>query len=82
MTYNGWTNYETWNANLHYEELLDSMANDGEEITAELIKDTVYEIEYDRVGHGGLASDALGAFLDEVNWDEIASHYQEEEEAA
>ena len=73
-TYNGWTNYATWRVNL---EIFDGDndrwshgSSDGMREFAELlIEESTDE---------GIGRDYAMAFLDEVNWQEIAEHYQEE----
>jgi hypothetical protein len=74
-TYNGWTNYATWRVNL---ELFDGSE---EAWTAESAKDFAEEIIYSTTSEG-VASDYALAFLSEVNWYEIAEHYNEEEAEA
>jgi len=73
-TYNGWTNYATWRINL---ELFDGSddswtADSAKEWVEEIIESTTTE---------GVARDYAMAFIDEVNWTEIASHYIAEEES-
>jgi len=72
-TYNGWTNYATWRVNL---EMFD-----GSECqwTAESARDFVEEIIIDTTDEG-VGRDYALAFLEDVNWQEIAEHYQDEEE--
>lgn len=73
-TYNGWTNYATWRINL---EIFDGMHFDHYPSDEEL-KDLAHEI----VGEGipdGLAWSYAQAFMDDVNWSEIASHCYYEE---
>jgi len=72
--YNGWTNYATWRVNL---EIFDGSEgpwdhHSAKEFAEEIICETSPE---------GLARDYALAFLSEVNWYEIASHYGEEEAA-
>jgi hypothetical protein len=72
-TYNGWTNYATWRVNL---EMFDGSeqywsADSAREFVEEIIIDSTEE---------GVARDYAMAFLSDVNWYEIAEHYQEEEE--
>jgi hypothetical protein len=71
-TYNGWTNYETWRINL---ELFDG-DNDRwshgspdalQEFAEELIEQSTDE---------GIGRDYALAFLQNVDWREIAEHYQ------
>ena len=72
--YNGWTNYATWRVNL---EIFD-----GFEGT--LSADTAREIaeEYiDGSSTEGFARDYARAFISDVNWHEIAGHYEAEPEA-
>jgi len=74
-TYNGWTNYATWRVNL---EMFD-----GSEFywSADGAKEFVEEIIYESTPEG-IARDYALAFISDVNWVEIAVHYQEEEEEA
>jgi hypothetical protein len=71
--YNGWTNYATWRVNLEmfdgYEGTLS--ADTAREIVEEYIEGSSVE---------GLARDYALAFISDVNWHEIAAHYQEEVE--
>jgi len=71
--YNGWTNYATWRVNLEmfdgYEGTLS--ADTAREIVEEHINETTKE---------SLARDYALAFISDVNWHEIAAHYQEEVE--
>ena len=68
--YNGWTNYATWRVNL---EMFDGMENDGME--ADDYKLMAIEfLEAD--GTSGLAFDYAMAFIDDVNWHEIAKHHK------
>jgi hypothetical protein len=71
-TYNGWTNYATWRVNL---EMFD-----GSEDTwsADSAREFVEEIIYSTTDEG-IARDYALAFIADVNWYEIAAHYQEEE---
>lgn len=79
-TYNGWTNYETWRVNL---EIFDGF--DLEEYFQLNIKECdlcaipdnlkEYAIEIlESEGTKGLTFDYAMAFLDAVNWFEIAKH--------
>jgi hypothetical protein len=73
-TYNGWTNYATWRVNL---ELFDGSE---EAWSADSAREYVEEIIIDSTPEG-IARDYALAFLSDVNWYEIAKHYQETEEA-
>jgi hypothetical protein len=80
-TYNGWTNYATWRVNLEifdgfdpFDHFSDNQA-DMEDNLAEYLKDYVETIIYESGGgDGNLAVDYALAFLQEVNWHEIAKH--------
>jgi len=70
--YNGWTNYATWRVNL---EMFDGS---GDVWTADSAKEWVQEV-IESTTTEGVARDYAMAFIDEVNWHEIAAHYQGEE---
>jgi len=71
--YNGWTNYATWRVNLElfdgYEGTLS--ADTAREIAEELIESSSTE---------GTARAYARAFIADVNWHEIAGHYEAEPE--
>jgi len=79
--YNGWTNYETWRVNLEifdgfdpYDNFSDDQDNMQDNL-AEYLKDYVETIIYESGGgDGNLAVDYALAFLQDVNWHEIAKH--------
>jgi hypothetical protein len=86
QTYNGWTNYATWRVNLEIVDGYDpsdlfenSRAESPAELTRELA-DCLEEMakEFVENSGGGVALDYAMAFLDGVNWDEIAEHYVED----
>jgi hypothetical protein len=70
--YNGWTNYATWRVNL---EIFDGSEDYW---TAESARELVEEIIYSSTPES-VARDYALAFLSDVNWHEIAEHYQDEE---
>lgn len=91
-TYNGWSNYETWNANLwidndwqlseqialHAADLFGSY-EDADRITsivADYIKDIFLESAPDVEG---FYSDIINSAIKTVNWHEIAKHYVDSE---
>lgn len=86
--YNGWANYATWRINLemveadgYYSVLEDwhptSTADDLKYDLAHVIKDNCTDTL--REEHGdGLTLDYALAFIDDVNWREIASHIVED----
>jgi len=73
-TYNGWTNYATWRINLEIFDGLDQVWDADE--ARQYVEDYINETS------SGLARDYALAFIADVNWHEIAAHYQEEEETA
>lgn len=81
-TYNGWSNYETWRIHL---EIFDGMSLDldgyfvdGEEPDAYVLKDELQQIVEDAVfegkGKSSLMEEYARAFLQDVNYYEIAEH--------
>ena len=77
---NGWTNYATWRVNLEmwdgYE--IEHGEFDDVDSLADYLKDASEEIINE--SSDGLANSYAMAFLNEVNWHEIASHKAEEYE--
>jgi len=69
-TYNGWTNYATWRVNL---EMFDGSEQYW---TPESAREFVEEIIIDSTPEG-VARDYALAFISDVNWYEIAQHYEE-----
>lgn len=80
-TYNGWTNKATWLVNTWIGDILYSMANDGETITADLIKALVMDIINDTSDSDGLACDLITHSLAEVNWKELELFHNDEKTA-
>lgn len=82
--YNGWTNYETWRVNL---EIFDGMT--ARKLTGSFaptiseLKDAAKEYAHQMIEDSspeGLARDYALAFLDAVEWWEIADHLAEDVE--
>jgi hypothetical protein len=73
QTYNGWTNYATWRVNL---EMFDGSEGTW---TADSARDFVEDIIFDSTPDG-IARDYALAFISDVNWHEIAAHYEAEQE--
>ena len=71
--YNGWTNYATWRINL---ELFDGSEQFW---SADSAREFVEEIIYESTPEG-VARDYALAFISDVNWYEIAEHYEENDE--
>lgn len=80
-TYNGWTNYETWRVNLElfdafdpFDYFPDNQASMGDWL-ADALKEHAEGLIYDAGGgNGNIAVDYALAFLQAVNWQEIAAH--------
>ena len=71
--YNGWTNYATWRVNL---EMFDGFEPEG---TMEADDYKFMAIEYlEADGTAGIAFDYAMAFIDNVNWHEIAEAHKVE----
>lgn len=74
--YNGWTNYATWRVNL---EMFDGMQSDDYEWMRHADSLKVYaEQTIEETSSEGLTRDYALAFLSDVNWYEIAQHYEVE----
>jgi hypothetical protein len=71
-TYKGWTNYATWRVNL---EIFDG--GNWDKYTADDLRQFV-EDHIESVSEG-LARDYAMAFLQDVNWEEIATHLVDED---
>ena len=88
MTYNGWTNYETWLTNIHFDDftpvfseltedgVFDDMTNDEiRTYVADYIEEYVNEYIDNNNSENSFIADIIGSFLSEVDWREIADHY-------
>jgi len=72
--YNGWTNYATWRINL---EIIEDIEFETQQ-TAEDIKELVESVVLDQLSKDvGLAYDYAEAFIDQVNFYEIAEFVNE-----
>jgi hypothetical protein len=74
-TYNGWTNYATWRVAL---EFFDGFDCDGFEYTAGALEDMVIETLESQAEPEGVTLSYAMAFINDVNWFEIAEHLKEE----
>lgn len=75
--YNGWTNKQTWNINLLFNGIFHDIAEgEVEDVNhlADAFESLVDEIEFEGLREGTLAHQAVGEYLDQVNWTEIAEH--------
>jgi len=77
--YNGWTNKQTWNINLTYGEIFANMCEeqtfDDVDHLADAFESIVNELEFEGLKSISLAHQAVGEYLDQVNWLEIAETY-------
>jgi len=73
--YNGWTNYATWRVNL---EIFDG--GNWDRYSAQDLKEFVQD--HLESTSSGLALDYALAFIDDVNWHEIAKSLRDDEEEA
>lgn len=75
---NGWTNRETWLVNLWFGDSFAVMQDDGEEITADYIRETVEQYIEENLGapRHGFIMDMMD--LGAIDYDELAAHYAPE----
>jgi len=77
-TYNGWTNYATWRVNLEMFDGIDLMDYGLEKLDAyelsQCLKDNARDI-IENTSTEGITRDYAMAFLEDVNWRELAEHY-------
>ena len=79
--FNGWTNKETWLVNLWFGDYFAELNDEGQIITEDFIRDTVdefCEMETKSV-EGRFLLDILNCALGEINYFELAQHYEPEE---
>ena len=75
-TYNGWSNRETWLANLWLDEMLINETTEGNEVTADLVETLIDEMISATDVDGGLTYDLLMTAVDRINYREIAEAYR------
>jgi len=77
--YNGWTNYVTWRVNLEMFDGNNPYFPHGRDWDGNIdaMKEFVV-LEIEESTSEGLGRDYALAFIEDVNWNEIAEHYQEE----
>jgi polyhydroxyalkanoate synthesis regulator phasin len=80
MSYNDWTNKETWLVRTWFDHIFDEMVESGETITPETIKTTVYDLIENGSNsiEDGFLRDLLHSALAEINWQELSDFYQED----
>ena len=82
--YNGWTNYATWRVNLEIFDGFDPSdyfsGFDPENVRAlaDGLSDYAEQVLFECATVEGLAADYARAFLQDVNWYEIAEHMLDE----
>ena len=86
MAYNGWKNKETWLVNLWLGDMLTMDRESGNEISADYIELLVEDMVDGALDRGarsfsGFVIDVLNCALDEIDYHELAAHYEEEENA-
>ena len=78
MRYNGWKNKETWLVNLWLRDSLQCDLEDGIEVTPCYIEELVEELARDFYESGnGFMVDLLNCAIGEIDFHEIAAHYEE-----
>jgi hypothetical protein len=77
MSYNGWTNKETWLVNLWLGDYFTGMQGQGDDITADVMREVVDEMASAALEEGanGFITDMLNCALGEINYEELAAHY-------
>jgi hypothetical protein len=78
--YNGWTNWETWLINLHYEELITAFVSETKGCSGSDLRDFVDELWEVPEGLDPCMKDVLNGCLSDVNWNELVNHYLPDEE--
>ena len=75
--YNGWTNKATWLVNLWMGDYFESCREDGMEIDADFIEASINDMLEDQMpDQSSLMADFINMAIAEVNWRELAAHYQ------
>jgi hypothetical protein len=74
---NGWKNRETWLVNLWFGDNFAMDADDGVEITADYIRETVESYVDELVPASSFIADMMD--LGAINYDELAAHYVTED---
>jgi len=75
-TYNGWTNYETWRINLELFDGDNDRWSHGSPDAMQEFAEMLIEESTDE----GVGRDYALAFLQNVDWQEIAEHYEQDDE--
>jgi hypothetical protein len=75
-TYNGWSNRETWLANLWLDEMLINETTEGREVTADLVETLIDEMISATDVDSGLTYDLLMTAVGRIHYHEIAEAYK------
>ena len=75
--YNGWTNYATWRVNLEILGDIEFNQHVSADYLKEITEDCVFS-NYEMQSGSNLIEDYARAFIDKVNYYEIAEHINEE----
>jgi hypothetical protein len=79
MTYNGWTNYETWLTNLHmFDGVTATDLGYDEPMMHSNVRDYVMDCVEELGTHNPFLADIINGFLGEVDWHELAEHLNSE----
>ena len=92
MTYNGWTNYETWLTNIHFdnwefseyvEQIADTEPEDEGDVRnwlEDYIRESVRDLTFEQVDtwNNPWISDLVMAAFSEIDFRDLAEHYSEE----
>ncbi len=91
MSYNGWSNYETWRINLElcdglpadfFSENIGELPNAIKEYCVEYFERKIYGLtNFSSETRDVLTLAIVNCFLQQVNWREIASHMMADEES-
>lgn len=79
-TYNGWSNFETWQANLWLNEsdFLGMLQSDGwKRLDAEDVESFIWDMLSERED-GGLLGDIVNAWISSVNFVELAEAFNDD----
>ena len=77
--YNGWTNRETWVINLWLGDYFQDVANEGQQLMADYIEETVWDM-LEEANVPDMFKDMID--LSAVDWRELEQHYVTDEEVA
>ena len=80
MSYNGWSNKETWLVNVWLGDDLQAHKDEGEPLTVDYIEAIVADMATELGCNNGLLSDLLSTAMGEINYWELEQHYKEDDE--